>query len=124
MFPRSCHAIGHALVVLDTHSADTEPLRSTRAPGRGDRGFFAGDTSAQIFVVKNWKGAALMDPRLKAFLTGALIAFLLMLERNQRHHAHCTQCYQPLHINTLYSRPRHPQDALSLSEDNSYLPSS
>ena len=118
MFPRSCHACGHALAVLDTHSADTEPLWSARGPGRGDRGFFARDTSAQIFVAENWKGAALMDPRLKAFLTGALIAFLLNKHAsysNQRHHAHCTQCYQPLHINTLYSRPRHPQDALSLS---------
>ena len=54
MFPRSCHACGHALAVLDTHSADTEPLRSARGTGRGDRGFFAGDTSAQIFVVKFW----------------------------------------------------------------------
>ena len=71
MFPRSCHACGHALVVLDTHSADTEPLWRARDPGRGDRGFFARDTSAQIFVVENWKGAALMDQRLKAFLTGA-----------------------------------------------------
>ena len=52
MFPRSCHACGHALAVLDTHSADTEPLRSARGTGRGDRGFFTGDTSAQIFVVK------------------------------------------------------------------------
>lgn len=79
MFPRPCHACGHALVVLDTHSADTEPLRSARGPGRGDRGFFTGDTSAQIFVVKIGRVVIYLRNSTKLALTCIAVTLAMLL---------------------------------------------
>ena len=61
-----------------------------------------------------------MDPRLKAFLTGALIAFLLMLERNQtlKSKIQSSAVSIAVSVNSIHEAPPYESSALDEIKDH------